>query len=215
MSVGALIQAIEGSDLEAVRELLKQDPSLAVARGDGGEQPILLAAYQGAEDILILLAQCDKLDLVEASVVGDLARVTQLLASNPEQLGQRSYDGWTAVHLAAFFDRKDVAEALLDAGASTDLVSENAMANQPLHAALAGQGGESLVSLLVGRGADVNARAAGGVTPLHLAASRGNDAVAKLLLRHGADRHARLEDGQTAAEIAAARNHPRLAGQLR
>src|SRR5207253_1424390 len=65
------------------------------------------------------------------------------------------------------------------------------------------------------RGADVNARAAGGHTALHEAAFRGNLELAQLLLAHGADATARNDDGQTALDIAQAKGPAALARRLR
>jgi ankyrin repeat protein len=62
---------------------------------------------------------------------------------------------------------------------------------------------EAVVDLLIGRGANVNARAEGGATPLHHAA-RGRLAVVTALLRAGADPRARTANGRTPLHAAAA-----------
>ena len=49
-------------------------------------------------------------------------------------------------------------------------------------------GHKELVEFLLSRGADVNARAIYGTTPLFQAYRRGNVEIARILLRHGADR---------------------------
>ncbi len=61
---------------------------------------------------------------------------------------------------------------------------------------------ESVVELLLDRGAEVNVRDNGRVTPLHDAAmSSSNPKVIKLLLDYGADSKARESDGHTACEL--------------
>ena len=53
------------------------------------------------------------------------------------------------------------------------------------------------VRLLLEHGADVNARAKNGSTPLHIASTFGAPEVARVLLEHGADVNARDADGRT------------------
>lgn len=64
-----------------------------------------------------------------------------------------------------------------------------------LHLA-ASQGDAESIAMLVGRGADLNARAAGGATPLHWTAMEGKHEAANALVGLGADLEARLTSGQ-------------------
>ena len=73
--------------------------------------------------------------------------------------------------------------------------------NLPLHAAAAGKH-RALVDLLLGSGADVNARQEGGWTALHAAAQDGDTPMIASLLAHGADANARNDAGQTPLTIA-------------
>jgi uncharacterized protein len=93
-------------------------------------------------------------------------------------------------------------------------VSRNSMANHPLHAGLAGQRDAETTRALIEAGADVNGRGAGGITPLHLAASRGDVALIAMLLQAGADPTARMDDGQSAADLARARGFSEAAERL-
>lgn len=68
-------------------------------------------------------------------------------------------------------------------------------------------GQAEIVSLLLDRGADINARGAGGYTALHLAAQQGNEAMIRLLLEHMADINAATEDGETAMDLAIKSGH--------
>jgi len=68
--------------------------------------------------------------------------------------------------------------------------------------------------LLVEAGADVNATAAGGYTPLHLAASQGSREIVALLLESGANRETRCDQGKTAADYARERGHFQVAAIL-
>jgi ankyrin repeat protein len=210
-----LMEAIARNDVGAVRALLELDPSAADARGPGGESPLLAAIYRNADQIVDVLAMRRALDVFEASAVGGLERVEELIREDRTLVTSYSADGWTPLHLAAFFARRDVAELLLGRGASLQALSTNYMANTPLHAAVAGKQDLEVVTLLVERGADVNARGATGVTALHLAASRGNEALVEFLLRRGASPSARLDDGKTPAIVAREHGHETVAGRLR
>lgn len=123
-------------------------------------------------------------------------------------------DGWTPLHLAAFHGDAETVTLLLAQGADPLARSRNAMANTPLHAALAGAESELVVRALLAGGGSAVLAAASGVTPLHLAAARGNRALAELLLAHGADARAAMDDGKRPHEIAAERGHADVADWL-
>lgn len=123
-------------------------------------------------------------------------------------------DGWTPLHLAAFHGDAEQVATLLATGASPLARSRNAMANTPLHAAIAGAESDLVVRALLAGGASAVLAAGGGATPLHLAASRGNRALCELLLAHGADPRAAMDDGKRADAIAAERGHAQVAAWL-
>jgi uncharacterized protein len=209
-----LVEAARQGDVSTLRSLLEAEPELANARTEQGESPVLLAAYHQQPDAVALLAEHARLDVFEAAVVGRAERLDELLSAEPELVRARTPDGWTALHLAAFFGPPNCVERLLAHGADLSALSENAQANTPLHAALAGRGDPAVVDLLLGAGADVNATAAQGVTPLHVAAARGNLELIQRLLARGANISASMADGTTPAAMAQARNHPEAAALL-
>lgn len=187
--------------------VLDAHPEAARGRGDAGESPVLLALYHRQDALAQRIATMRSLDALEAAALGAVEQLRGLVNDDASCVRARSWDGWTPLHLTAFFGRADAASVLLDAGADTEAVSDNPSANTPLCAALAGASDPELVRLLVTRGANVRARAGHGVTPLHLAASRGADALASLLLAHGAERAAAMDDGTTPSGIARQRGH--------
>ncbi len=82
----------------------------------------------------------DRLNVFEAAAFGDLDRLTELLAEDPELVGVMSGDGFTPLHLAAFFGQADAVRLLLARGAAVDRNGTGWMTGTPLHAAASGSG---------------------------------------------------------------------------
>ena len=210
MRADELIDAAKAGDRARVRDMLRQDPALATGRAASGESALMAALYHGHKDLSEELADAvartgQPLDVFAAAALGRVEALDTALTSLDEA-NTYAYDGWTPLHLAAFFGQREAAERLLAAGADFGARSRNALANTPLHAAVAG-GHVELALLLIERGADVNAADAGGHTPLHLAAEAGYTRVVKALLDRGADPHAVDAEDNTPLSRAAARNH--------
>ena len=89
-----LLDAVKAGNAERVRELLESDPALASARDD--------------------------VDIFEASALGSLDRISSLLQKDPGLAGAFSADGFTPLHLAAFFGHSSAARVLLDRGADVN-----------------------------------------------------------------------------------------------
>jgi ankyrin repeat protein len=148
------------------------------------------------------LIQADpSLAIFAAAIQGRTEELDRLITGDRSLVSKLSADGWTLLHLAAFFGHKETAQALLNKGAQVDARSTNAMQNMPLHAASAG-GHTSLVKLLVDHGASVNARQHGGWTPMHAAAEKGDIEMARSLIDAGADVLARADNNQSPLDLA-------------
>ena len=136
----------------------------------------------------------------------------------PDEAGatidERSADGFTALHLAAFFGRPAVARLLLDRGADPNPWATGDLYVQPLHSAVAG-GHEAVAEMLIRDGADVDAPQRHGYTPLMGAAQNGLAATVQLLLARGADPKARNDDILTAAELADRAGQTEVAATIR
>jgi uncharacterized protein len=141
------------------------------------------------------------LAIFAAAILGRTEEVERLIAGNRSLVSVLSSDGWTPLHLAAFFGHRETALALLNKGAPLSARSTNEMHNTPLHAAAAGRHA-AIVKLLLDHGAAANASQHGGWTPLHAAAQHGDVEMAKLLVDAGADVKARADNHQSALDLA-------------
>jgi ankyrin repeat protein len=166
--------------LERVRSLVAADPTLLLRQAPSGETPLLTALYaKSGETACWLTGQSWPRTVFEAAAVDDVARLTELLDSDPQVADTCSADGWSPLHLAAFFGAHRTAALLLARGASHQLLSRNSMAKTPLHAALAAKS-LPLAELLLEAGADPTVSAAG-FTPLAIAEGNGFEAGAALV----------------------------------
>jgi uncharacterized protein len=211
-----LFEAIRSGNVAEVDRLLTARPYLAGASDAAGMSAVTVAAYHRQPAILerILAARPD-LDRFEAAIVGDLGRLSTLL-DEPDAgpIDERSGDGFTALHLAAFFGHRHAVEELLERHADPNAWASGSLRVQPLHSAIAA-GHEAVARLLVDHGADVDAAQDGGISPLHEAAANGLDDLAELLVRRGADRNALTQDILTPADLAERAGHLELARRLR
>ena len=206
--------SVKKGDIEAVAALLAESPSLLNETNEAGQSATLLARYY-RQDLLadFLLTQEPKLDLYSAVAVGKLNVVRDELRRDPALIGKHSPDGWTPLHLAAFFGQLEAADLLVRHGAEVEATSTNAMKTAPLHAAAAGRQ-RDLIAFLLGAGAQINRPQEGGWTALHAAAQNGDRAIAELLIIHGADVTARAENGQTPLDLALLGGHKDVADLL-
>ena len=169
-----LFEAIAAGDDGLVRELVEARPELAEAHDGDGLSAVRRAVYARRDEIAeILLDANPALDVFDAAAVGRTRGLEALLGER--SLAQAwSSDGFTALHLAAFFGHEDAAALLLAHGADANAVARNdELRVTPLHSAAAGAHA-SIVKLLLEQGADPNARQGGGFTALHAAASNGD-----------------------------------------
>jgi ankyrin repeat protein len=212
--MGTLLDAIAAGDLDEVRALLAANPRLASTRGADGVSAVLRCVYQGRIDLAeAVLAAGPEIDLFDASGLGDIGALATLLAAGAD-VSVYAGDGFTALHLAAFFDAPYAAALLLRAGADPAAVADNATQVRPLHSALAGRS-VSVVSMLLATGVDPDPVQQAGFTPLMAAAMHGDSELTDLLLACGADSRRASDDGRTAADIALAAGHDKLVERLR
>jgi ankyrin repeat protein len=176
--------------------------------------PVLQPLYEGRRDEAELLAGATELDVFEAAALDRVDRLKTLLADDGELARAVSADGFTPLHLAAFFAAPRAAQILVERGAEIDAIADNPMRVTPLHSAAAARQIE-IARLLLEHGADPNARQHGGFAPIHAAAQNGDAELVELLLERGADPALRTEGGRDAADFAAEAGQDELAMRLR
>jgi hypothetical protein len=154
------------------------------------------------------------ISLYESVLNGDIEAVRQFLDVDPDSVHEINEVGHTPLMASATTERPDIMELLLNAGALvTDLTPENGY--NALHWALHHPTRDQdnvlrAVKLLVGVGADVNASALNGTTPLMLAAWFGAHSAVEFLLKRGAKRDAKDAGGKTARDMALQRGHRQI-----
>ena len=206
-----LFDAIRAGDATRVRELVAQDPSRAAAHDEQGLSAVLTALYHRQPEVRdALLEARPELDVLDASATGRLDVLREQLAADPGALAARTPEGFTALHLAAFFGGGAAVRVLLAAGARADADADNPAHVRPLHSAAAA-GDHDAVRALLEAGADPNVRQEGGYTPLLQAAHSDDPEMTALLLEHGADRTLAADDGRDPAAMAGDRTRALLA----
>src|SRR5690348_10533781 len=112
-----LFDAIAAGVPDTALALLAADPSLGRRRHASGPTPVLYALYHHQSDLARELAdRTEALDLAEAAALDDVDRAVQLLDAG-EAVDGRTPDGFTPLHLAAYFGAPRTAALLLARGA--------------------------------------------------------------------------------------------------
>jgi ankyrin repeat protein len=143
--------------------------------------------------------------LVDAAAKPDTEAVRKLIAEHVDVNAPQA-DGTTALHWAAHWDDRAMADLLIGAGANPK--TTNAYGGTPLAEACTNSD-PAMIEKLLKAGADPNAVSSEGETALMTAARTGSVASVKVLLDHGANVNAKEQWlGQTALMWAVAENHP-------
>jgi ankyrin repeat protein len=177
-----------------VAELLLNNGAEVNAKNQDGIMPLYMAARSGNKYVTKLLlthgADVNAKDNNGRAPLHIAAHkghkhVAELLLAHKAEVNVRDKSGFTPLHYAAWWSFLEVAEVLL----SKKNIEAQIKAG---HKACS-----DVAELLLGKGAEVNAKNQDGITPLYMAARSGNKYVTKLLLAHGADVNARVNKGMT------------------
>lgn len=185
------LQAVTESDPAAALAALETNPLLAFVATPDSTPATLLALYRGHKALAAAIGEVkrEKLSIFEAAALGRIRDVAVLLQLHRDRAREVSHDGYTALHLAAFFGHHYCAKLLLEEHADPNAVSQNAMQVTPLHSAVAGKDEAivaPIVALLLNAKANPNATQADGFTALQAAQQNGHTQVERLLRAKGA-----------------------------
>jgi ankyrin repeat protein len=145
---------------------------------------IMQLLYRGNRPAAVALARERDLDVFEAAALGALEALIERCEEDAGRVNAYAEDGWTPLHLAAFFGNVEIAKELLRRNAVVDARSRTGNVT-PLQSACAGDH-VLVASLLIGAGADVAARQDNGHAALDSARRNGNAEIIELLKTAGA-----------------------------
>lgn len=220
---GDIHQAAIIDDLDTVKKMLKDNPSLVSSKEQYySNTPLHSAAEWGNTEIVKLLLTYNadinatnsrgETPLHKAAQHSGRREIVNFLLANKANLNAKDTNGLTPLHTAELCGRRDVVVLLL-----TNKAEINVQDNQgrtPLHFAV-NSGRKDMVELLLANKADIDARSNHGVTPLHEAAMGGMTDIAKLLLAKGANINAKDNSGWTPLRYVVSREHKDLVELLR
>ena len=199
---GNIFEIITNGEFSELQKLVAADKALARSRNTDGVSALMIAAYYRKTDMVrYLRGKVADLDIFETAALGDEQLLRQSLRDK-QSVDARSADGFTPLHLAAFFNQPGCVRILLEQSAQVNVVAGNPSQVQPLHSAVACRS-VAIVKILLEHGADVNAKQQGGWTALQAAAKHGSMELVELLLQQGADPNQPADDGQTAKTMSA------------
>ncbi|HEX4303793.1 MAG TPA: ankyrin repeat domain-containing protein [Rhizomicrobium sp.] len=207
--------ALAAADDAAALETALKDADLSRIHNDGGESLYRFSLFHGHAACAAMLKARGGLGLHDAALAGDAARVEALVQDAPWAIDLLSPDGWTALHLAAFFGQDAAVVALLARGASARVMGRAFEHNLPIHAACAGgRIGKAAFGMLIAATGNPDALQKQGYTALMIAAGNGFTDAVDVLLAAGADLARKQGDGKTAGDFARERGHAELAARL-
>jgi ankyrin repeat protein len=179
-------EAAELGNLDKVKACLTQDPKLIDSKDAKGRTVMARASLSGKKEVVeFLLENGATEDIFAAAIVGHTDKVDALLKQDKNLANARDKSGKGALHWAALYGQKEVADLLLAQKADVNSLDEQGFT--PLHwAAMFNRG--DVTQVLLANKADTNLKVPRfGWTPLRLAVLHGNISAAAALLNGGAD----------------------------
>jgi hypothetical protein len=145
-------------------------------------------------------------DIHDAAKKGDLKKIQAILGENPELLDTPDKSGFTPLHWAVIFGKKDTIEYLIGKGADIKGHNKALRGWTPLQAALFAYNND-VADLLVAYGALEELEREEGLIYLYQAASSGNASLIKKLIEKGIPAANRNKYGETPLHKAAVKGH--------
>ncbi|KAL2009325.1 hypothetical protein VTN00DRAFT_7519 [Thermoascus crustaceus] len=208
----ALHLAVENGHRETINLLVEASANLS-ARNKHGQTPLHIAALAGYTDIESLalkgadleVRQKDGQTILHLAAIHNSEEVVRWLLDHGVDQSAKDKNQTTALHLAAQKGHKGIVEML--SRNVDNLLARNTFGQDPLILAAQGNSEESIIRIMVEKGADLTARDVPGRGALEYAAMRGDDAVVRLLIEKGAPLDSRDGFGRTALHYASMSRH--------
>jgi ankyrin repeat protein len=166
-----IFDLIDANDARAIRDLLEREPAAAAAHDEQGLSATMRAAYRGGDVLAAVREASPPLGPFDRVVVGESDGLP-----GPHD---RTPDGFTGLHLAAFVDNVEAARKLLDAGADPDAISTAPFAQVTPLGTCAFANAIGVAQVLVDHGADTTL---GPAPPGEIARANGFDELAAVLM---------------------------------
>uniref|UniRef100_A0A3P8W2Z6 Ankyrin 1 n=1 Tax=Cynoglossus semilaevis TaxID=244447 RepID=A0A3P8W2Z6_CYNSE len=198
-----------------VAEFLLENSAPVDAKAKDDQTPLHCASRMGHKELVKLLLDhkanpnstttMTKVKGANPNAAGKVSFVVQQkkMEDHHTVFSQRYYcvlqNGYTALHIASKQNQVEVANSLLQYGASAN--AESLQGVTPLHLA-SQEGRPDMVSLLISKQANVNLGNKSGLTPLHLVAQEGHVSIADILVKQGASVYAATRMGYTPLHVA-------------
>jgi len=198
---GDLYDKVEQNDIEAVKKLLAEGADIneqVEVGGAGTMTPLLAACFYRYEDMAkLLIAKGADISIKTATGQTPLMfacyhseEIARLLVSKGAEINVKDGTGAFSICISAIMDGSvpiTLAEFLLSKGANVDETNTTGpVAGYTSLMIVARNKKPDLVKFLIKNGANVNAKAKDGATPLHMAAKEKDTAMIKLLKDLGA-----------------------------
>ena len=210
----ALHHAAEAGEVEIAELLLARGADIN-KRDLKGSTPLFLASENNQPEMVKFLldhkadpniiGRSDSTTL-SAAVFSGSGEIVDLLLSHGVDPKAVDSTGKSAILYAAARGFTDLTERLLKAGVDVNTVYANNLTAMMWAAGFSEDApeddGVKTVTLLLDKGAKIDAQDDRGYTALITAADLGHDGVVALLLKRGADRSIKSKDGKTAADLA-------------
>lgn len=149
------------------------------------------------ETMIINLKKNNK-KLLEGAKKGNLKNVEEAL-DNYAEIETKNHFGWTALHLASYYNKNNIIEFLIKKGANIEAKTD--IDETPLHA-VSQEGNFDMVKLFLANGSNKEVKNKHGITPLMYSSIYGYIDIVRVLIRGGAKVDIKDNDGMTALDHA-------------
>ena len=219
-----IFEAISNNDIERVEFLIESSQDYINTRNEEGQTPLIFAATEGREEILIFLlnsgSDIDKTDedgdtaLMNVARNGSRENIIEILLNRGADINLQNNNGYSAFMLAVRFNPSNVIntlETFLNVGA--DIHLRDVEGNTALQLAIMDEK-EDLIIFLIEKGSDIESQNNVGDTPLIIATYSGYFEIVKTLLTQGADPDLQNYELQTPLHVALEYEHDEISERL-